>query len=257
MAQPQKVSDLLSKAAAQENFDEFKEIELTEEEISKILYDARRKKYFDNKMSEYKKKLIQTEFAVITAEDLYRKVHAAGFKVDETNKILIWDLCRYFVGDPRGPLNLDKGIMLYGPIGCYKTSLMRFFRKNQHNSFVVVSSNDISSEFASNGEDAIMKYKQSIKVNPDEFFGKSEIGICIDDLGVEVDKKHYGNESNVIASIILSRFMNETIEKNKTHITTNINVQTIEERYGARVRSRLREMVNLVEFPDNSPDRRE
>jgi DNA replication protein DnaC len=87
-------------------------------------------------------------------------------------------------------------------------------------------------------------------------FGQTKLGICFDDFGTEVDKKHYGNEANVMTEIILARFMSHENLMAKTHFTTNINSDIIEERYGIRVRSRLREMVNLVEFPDNSIDRR-
>jgi hypothetical protein len=41
-----------------------------------------------------------------------------------------------------------------------------------------------------------------------------------------------------------------------THITTNLNATEIEKQYGVRVRSRLREMMNVVSFPDEAPDKR-
>jgi hypothetical protein len=41
-----------------------------------------------------------------------------------------------------------------------------------------------------------------------------------------------------------------------THITTNLNAEEIEERYGNRVRSRLREMVNVIGFDINTKDKR-
>ncbi|HCY81161.1 MAG TPA: ATPase, partial [Xanthomarina gelatinilytica] len=42
----------------------------------------------------------------------------------------------------------------------------------------------------------------------------------------------------------------------RTHLTTNLNALEIEDRYGERVRSRLREMVNVIAFPSSSPDKR-
>jgi len=41
-----------------------------------------------------------------------------------------------------------------------------------------------------------------------------------------------------------------------THITTNLNAEEIEDRYGNRVRSRLREMVNVIGFDKNTKDKR-
>lgn len=244
----------------QENFDDYKEVELSEEEKNRALLAARQKKYFDDKLIEYKKKISEvTKYPTYTREELYQKVHDEGFKVDETNKQIIWNLCRYFAGDPKGPLNLRKGIMLYGPVGCYKTSLMRLFANNQSNSFVIYSVNDVVSNFASEGEEGILKYKGLIK-STDMFrtFGQDELGSCFDDFGDDVsDVKHYGNEQNVMGQIIKSRFMSHENLIAKTHFTTNINTDEIEKRYGYKVKSRIREMCNLVPFPDHSPDRRE
>ena len=41
-----------------------------------------------------------------------------------------------------------------------------------------------------------------------------------------------------------------------THLTTNLNSIEIEKQYGLRVRSRLREMFNLVAFPGDAMDKR-
>lgn len=241
-----------------EVFDFYPEIELTEKEQKIALLRARRDKYFNNKIVEYGKRLTEeTKYPQLTPTELYQKIHDAGFIVDHHNKQIIWNLCRYFAGDPKGPYSLRKGIMLYGPVGCYKTSIMKFFANNQSNSFVVYPVNDVSAQFTSEGHEAIIKYKNLIP-STDSFrtFGQNEIGICFDDFGTEVDKKHYGNESNVMAEIILSRHMSHHNLMAKTHFTTNIGVEIIEERYGVRVRSRLREMITMVSFPDDSPDRR-
>lgn len=252
------MSNLLSHQGEPESFDAYSEVELSKEEVAEALLLARQKKYAENKTLEYKRLLKEeTKYKNLTANEIYQKFHDSGMQVDETNKLIIWYLCQYFSGDPTGPYNLRKGIMLYGPVGCYKTSIMRFFANNQSNSFVLYAVNDVSSQFTKDGHDAIIRYKGLIS-STDTFrtFGQKELGICFDDFGTEVDKKHYGNEANVMAEIILSRFMSHTNLIAKTHFTTNINMDSVEERYGYRVRSRLREMVNLVEFPDNSPDRR-
>jgi hypothetical protein len=41
-----------------------------------------------------------------------------------------------------------------------------------------------------------------------------------------------------------------------THITTNLNGDEIEEIYGIRVRSRLREQFNLIAYPFDAKDKR-
>lgn len=45
-------------------------------------------------------------------------------------------------------------------------------------------------------------------------------------------------------------------QKLKTHITTNLSATEIEKNYGNRVRSRLREMVNLIAFEKSAQDKR-
>ena len=65
-----------------------------------------------------------------------------------------------------------------------------------------------------------------------------------------------GNECNVMAEILLSRYDIFISKKLQTHITTNLSATEIEKHYGNRVRSRLREMVNLIAYDKSTPDKR-
>ena len=59
-----------------------------------------------------------------------------------------------------------------------------------------------------------------------------------------------------MAEVILSRydlFMNLNI---KTHITTNLSASEIEKYYTERVRSRLRQMMNVLFVPADRKDKR-
>lgn len=67
---------------------------------------------------------------------------------------------------------------------------------------------------------------------------------CFDDLGTEQSLKYYGNECNVMAEVLLSRYERFVSQSIKTHITTNLSATEIEALYGNRVRSRMREMFN-------------
>jgi hypothetical protein len=44
--------------------------------------------------------------------------------------------------------------------------------------------------------------------------------------------------------------------KIKTHATTNLNAQELEDLYGNRVRSRMRQLFNLIAFDEKSTDKR-
>ena len=76
------------------------------------------------------------------------------------------------------------------------------------------------------------------------------------DLGTENNLKYFGNECNVMAEILLSRYDIFISKKLLTHITTNLSATEIEQHYGNRVRSRLREMVNLIAYDKSTPDKR-
>ena len=79
---------------------------------------------------------------------------------------------------------------------------------------------------------------------------------CFDDLGTENNLKYFGNECNVMAEILLSRYDLFVSRQMLTHLTTNLNSSEIENIYGTRVRSKLREMFNLVSFSEKANDKR-
>lgn len=82
---------------------------------------------------------------------------------------------------------------------------------------------------------------------------------CFDDLGVEPMGRNYGKDCNVMGEVLLSRYelFMQTKGKLKTHATTNLNAEELEERYGNRVRSRMRELFNLIAFDKDVADKRE
>ena len=59
-----------------------------------------------------------------------------------------------------------------------------------------------------------------------------------------------------MGEILLSRYDLFVAKKIPTHLTTNLSASEIESLYGNRVRSRLREMVNLIAFDKSTPDKR-
>ncbi|WP_395060375.1 hypothetical protein [Flavobacterium sp.] len=59
-----------------------------------------------------------------------------------------------------------------------------------------------------------------------------------------------------MAEILISRY-EQFIENNSvTHITTNLSASELENYYGNRVRSRLRNMFNLIAFEREAKDKR-
>jgi DNA replication protein DnaC len=168
----------------------------------------------------------------------------------------ITKLIAYFLNDEETTnqlgIDLTKGILLSGPVGCGKTTLMTLMKyvTQKENKFYLKTCRDISFEFIKEGYEIIHRYSRGS-------YSQSEYkNYCFDDLGVESNLKYYGNECNVMAEIILSRYDLFISRKVITHITTNLSASEIETMYGNRVRSRFRAMLNLIAFDKTTQDKR-
>ncbi len=184
------------------------------------------------------------------------ELYGNHFKILESDYPIIYKLIAYFLKDEatcfQYNINLNKGILLSGPVGCGKTSLMNLMKHltvSEHK-FLVKPCRDISFEFIQDGYQIIHKYSKG------KLYESEPKTICFDDLGTENNLKYYGNECNVMAEILLSRYDIFINKKIQTHITTNLSASEIESVYGNRVRSRLREMLNLIGFERNISDKR-
>ncbi|MBN8642866.1 ATP-binding protein [Flavobacterium soli] len=184
------------------------------------------------------------------------ELYGTHFKILETDYPIIYKLIAYFLKDEvtcfQYNINLNKGILLSGPIGCGKTSIMnimKYLTPTEHK-FFVKPCRDISFEFIQDGYQIIHKYSKG------KLYEYEPKTICFDDLGTESNLKYYGNECNVMAEILLSRYDVYIAKRIQTHITTNLSASEIETQYGNRVRSRMRELFNLIAYDNNSKDKR-
>ncbi|MFN8254204.1 MAG: hypothetical protein U0W24_00855 [Bacteroidales bacterium] len=185
-----------------------------------------------------------------------KELYNPGFKLYPEDYEVIFKLLVYFLKDSAGAdkynISLSKGILLSGPVGCGKTSLMNILKLFQKpgERFIFKSCRDISFEFIQEGYSVIYKYsKQSFKNETPRTY-------CFDDLGTENNLKYFGNECNVMSEILLSRYDLFIFQHMLTHLTTNLNSSEIEDFYGLRVRSRLREQFNLIAFNESAKDKR-
>ncbi|MFZ4680069.1 MAG: AAA family ATPase [Flavobacterium sp.] len=178
------------------------------------------------------------------------------FHFKEQDTLNITKLVAYFLNDEAKTnqfgIDLTKGILLSGPVGCGKTTLMTLMKyvTKPNNRFYLKTCRDISFEFIKEGYEIIHRYSRGS-------YSQTEYKIfCFDDLGVEQNLKYFGNECNVMAEIILSRYDLLIARKVQTHLTTNLSASEIETAYGNRIRSRLRGMLNLISFDKNTADKR-
>ena len=258
-------SEKFKNTKSQEDFDPFSIIELTEEEEQHAIKKAKQSKLASKNENEYWEKLKEPKkYPKYTAPKLYNiiKINGErdikGFTLDEYNNESFKKLCLYFSGDPRfeqydESYSFKKGLLLYGAVGCGKTTFMKLFTDNQLLSYKFYSCRKIAQQYAKEGFDSIDNYSKKIKLSANTF-GHSEFGACFDDFGIDDERKHFGDSTNVMADILLNRYEDKLYKY--THITTNLTTEMIKSSYGERLSSRFSEMFNVVCFDKRSPDRR-
>ena len=207
-------------------------------------------------------KIIQTRYDYAKIIPWFRRTASCmigkEYLITESDKSIIFAAIAWMLQDDlvAQEMNFDlhKGILLSGPIGCGKTTLFKLLKKipSQRSRFGIVSTRIVVSEFMQVGYEVLEKYSQGnfsheVRV-PKEF--------CFDDLGAETSSKYFGNNCNVMAEILLTRY-DLFIEKGTiTHLTSNLSASEIETAYGNRLRSRMREMFNLFGYSSTAEDKR-
>lgn len=172
------------------------------------------------------------------------KVRISGgkeFIFDANNRQLFRNLLWYFAFDNRCPWNLHKGLALIGDVGTGKTLLFEIFSTLlaryfpfSTRRFRIKKSREIMRDYQEAGNPVIDEYKVG--------------NVCFDDTGDEEDQlKIYGNTVPVIELLLKERYDRFKQGSGElTHITSNLDIEGILEKYGERATDRLAQMMTFV-----------
>lgn len=156
-------------------------------------------------------KTIQSPYDYATALDTVtatgKCLYGPRFRIADEDrpvilKLLCWFLMDEAVAEHEG-LNLHKGILLSGPIGCGKTAIMNIMRRicDPQRAFLLRPCAQIALEFAGEGYDVIHRYTaRSFNI-----YTHQPRSVCFDDLGFEGNIPWYGAMCNTMAEILLLR----------------------------------------------------
>lgn len=254
----ERTNEILPLSNLMENFSS----DLTVDEMEAALKTAVRVKRAEENRRRYSKILLEPSpgFQVPSYEEIdglfklaYKKNEGVNFEETEFNKKPFHILKLYFSQDPRFEVkegfSFSKGLIVQGPVGCCKTSMINAFRLIGFMGFLMISCKELTRMFSKDGFGSIDKYL-TLKIDS----LKRERGFFYDDLGWEGNGRFYGQDVSV---------MGEVLEHLNTHkkfkysiLTTNNTVDQLEERYGSRLISRMRQGYNQVSYDPESTDMR-
>ena len=167
--------------------------------------------------------------------NILNSLFAWVWKLDEYNKL---------------KLDYNKGFCFYGDLGLGKSMTLQALRQyrnglvsrheNKREDFRMKgtwlkAASELANIFAVDGQPALIKYTTD------------EINLIIDELGREPrPAKYFGTELNVIQFVLQLRYDHR--RDSVTHITTNLKLEDIAQKYGAYIADRCLEMFNFIEF---------
>ena len=164
------------------------------------------------------------------------------FVCDDNNSEIITNLYYYFIGDQEScTWNVDKGIYMYGKIGCGKTLLMSAFLKVVLGMCRIVTTTIHAKQIY---ERIQKKGIESMVTCP----------LFIDELGREsLEINEFGNKIRPIQDLFAMRYESGA----RTFCTSNFSTEQLEGKvvdgvqkgYGKYVRTRMEEMMNIVKLP--------
>lgn len=219
-------------------------------DFAEALQYANMCKHSANWHEEQNKKRVQDEInsrkelvKACSAKYLYNLMRHTSFHsydkeliLNEYTTPLIRAVCLFLSEDPRFETELGysfkKGLWIRGEKGLGKTHTVSCVADNPLNPVLIISTIEVSEDIRANGN-----YK---------FEMGDRRKIYIDDVGTEEPLvNHYGTKITFFKSFIESRYLKQKVFNNLM-VSTNEDFNSIEEKYGGRVRSRIKDMFNII-----------
>lgn len=174
-----------------------------------------------------------------------------GFVIDDDNRHLINSMFYYVNGKshPRYMLDPSKGVLLWGPVGTGKSTIIRILGellRLHGQGYATINCSYLATQYATKGLEAL----NSSTINETEI-GIKPVNRAFDELGREpVPAKYYGNDLNVMQYIFQCRY--EIRDRVKTFATTNLRPDGLTGLYGQYIADRIGEMFTVVELKGKS-----
>lgn len=248
------------------------EIQALDEEMENIkakrYLEIQKKKKQAILMQPYLQKMALNELVPNSADELLNLVvnkygpqlakneeWESDFIIPSQLKELYWKLSLYFSNDNRMEqygLSNKRGILIFGNVGCGKTTALRVFENNPLQPFTTHTCQDVVNEYNQLGAKTIDKYgSNSYNEYKSQYYGHSQFGRAFDDLGTEDIGYSFGKSKEVFEEILMKRYSNSATRGPLTHLTTNILPEDILKKYGMRLYDRLGASFNIISLPTN------
>lgn len=186
----------------------------------------------------------------------------SGFQIDENNKQVLKFLIYYFNGCklaekvfPNENYKIHKNLLLIGEPGTGKTMLMQIFSDylratRNDNYFANISSTQLMNYYKVNGHIDKYTYNEMADKNASE---GSPFNVCLNDLGlVTENQKSYGTVlAQVMDEFLFARYEIYQQQGKRYHITSNLNVKDLKERFEGRLVDRFKSF-NVIELHGGS-----
>lgn len=205
-------------------------------------YDLWQKKQRENEKQQAleAQQLLETEWTANRMFELMKweseNTYKKPFVVNQHNKVLIRTICFFLSRDERfrGDLSHDfqKGVLIRGIAGIGKTYVLKCVSCNSRNPVLVQSMLEIAEEVKNEGKFDIPMGGKKI--------------LYLDDVGSEeAPVNYYGTKINWFKNFIETVYLKQTDFSNII-FSTNNSFAELQEKYGFRVVSRLKDMFNVV-----------